>query len=73
MSASRKLYVAMAERLKAAKPSVHLGSDPEDGWEMAVLAVARAFASDNSGFDMTKFLKAAGIEPNYAEVVAQHM
>ena len=57
MSASRKLYVALAAKYKAMQPS---NDDEWRQWSDMVIATATVFANDNSGFDIRKFLSASG-------------
>lgn len=65
MTASRRLYNAMAAELKKSAPSPTLRSPgfaeaERLVWRSAVRAVARSFYSDNSGFDTIRFLRASG-------------
>jgi hypothetical protein len=57
MSASRKLYNEMANRMKRLRPD-----DPAElfQWRADVLAITGVFKQDNSGFDKARFLKASG-------------
>lgn len=59
MSASRKLYNAVAGKFKEAS---HRNTDAQERnmWRTMVLAAAFAFRDDNSGFDKWRFLKASG-------------
>ena len=58
MSASRKLYNAVAEEFKR----VGGMTDENDRymWRAMVRAAARSFYGDNSGFDTYRFLRASG-------------
>lgn len=58
MTASRRLYNAMAEAFKRVGES----TDENDRymWRAMVRASARSFLSDNSGFDTYRFLRASG-------------
>lgn len=60
MSASRKLYVAMAKKLKASYPEWGQDDHAFDAWNDIVIGVAEVFHQDNAGFDRVKFLKACG-------------
>ena len=58
MSATRKLYVAVAEKFK----EVAQQTDDNDRhmWRTTVLAATFAFRADNTGFDKRRFLRASG-------------
>lgn len=59
MSASRKLYVALAEGFKRAKPN-YPSENAMGVWVHTVTNSARVLKADNSGFDREKFLRASG-------------
>jgi hypothetical protein len=61
MSASRKLYRSLAERLKEVRPK--FGELMLSQWRRDVLTLARVLQEDNSGFDKRRFLTAAGFTP----------
>lgn len=58
MSASRKLYVAVAEKFK----EVERRTDENDRhmFRTTTFAAAKAMKDDNSGFDTLRFLAASG-------------
>jgi hypothetical protein len=58
MSASRKLYVTVAEKFR--EVSHRTDENDRHVWRATVLAAAFAFRLDNSGFDKRRFLKASG-------------
>lgn len=58
MSASRKLYVNLAQRYKVHRPLP--GTHEYLTWKILVLVTANALRDDSSGFDSRKFLVACG-------------
>lgn len=66
MSASRKLYVALAEKYRELRPKEN---DPEwSTWVVMICATANVLRHDNSGFDRQKFLLACGMGALQAHV-----
>lgn len=69
MSASRKLYIALAAKYKANQPQD--STTPEGSmWNVMVLSTANVLADDNSGFNMEKFLIASGLDKELAKTLA---
>jgi hypothetical protein len=59
MAASRKTYIAIAEKVKQARPT---NEQQLEAYKNAVLQVAYALRQDNYAFQTSTFLEACGLQ-----------
>lgn len=71
MSASRKLYTAMADKFKDLRPAT--GGEGYNEWVAMVIGTATVFANDNSGFDIRKFTRASGFSEEQVTASLQYV
>lgn len=61
MSASRKVYTAIAETFKRRQPNPEK-TEAYSTWVMLLLGTAAALKADNANFNREKFFEACGYE-----------